>query len=139
MFDMRPARAGDAAVIREIDARITPRALREHLRARTAYVLFWDGRPVGVLRYGMLWDALPYLRLLYILEPYRRRGIGALAMARWEADMRALGYAMALLSTQADEDAQHFYRRLGYIDCGVLVLDNCPLAQPLEIFMRKTL
>jgi hypothetical protein len=29
---------------------------------------------------------------------------------------------MVLTSTQSDEDAQHFYRRLGYRDCGVLIL-----------------
>jgi ribosomal protein S18 acetylase RimI-like enzyme len=37
-------------------------------------------------------------------------------------DMAAQGYRMVLTSTQSDEDAQHFYRRLGYRDCGVLVL-----------------
>ena len=42
-------------------------------------------------------------------------------------------------STQVDEQAQHFYRKLGYKDNGCLILDNTPFEQPLEIFMIKTL
>ena len=60
-------------------------------------------------------------------------------MAHWEADMQAKGYQMVLLSTQVDETAQHFYRKLGYTDCGCLVLHHCPLAQPMEMFFCKTI
>ena len=35
-------------------------------------------------------------------------------------DQIAHGYGMVLTSTQVDEDAQHFYRKLGYKDCGGL-------------------
>lgn len=40
-----------------------------------------------------------------------------------------------MASTQADETAQHFYRKLGYQDCGSLCLTN----QALEIIMIKIL
>ena len=50
------------------------------------------------------------------------RELGRAMMERWEADMKSLGYGMLLLSTQSDEDAQHFYRKLGYHDCGGLIL-----------------
>ena len=53
--------------------------------------------------------------------------------------MKTLGYTMTLTSTQADEDAQFFYRRLQYQDCGILVLNDCPLSQPAELFLCKTL
>ena len=35
-------------------------------------------------------------------------------MEYWEKDMKSQGYGMLLTSTQVDEDAQHFYRKLGY-------------------------
>lgn len=54
-------------------------------------------------------------------------------MRFWEEDMRRRGYKMVMISTQADEEAQHFYRKLGYIDCGALVLDG----QPTELFIKK--
>ena len=56
-------------------------------------------------------------------------------MEFWEGEMRAQGFNMVLLSTQVDEKAQFFYRKLGYQDCGCLVLHHCPMAQPLEMFL----
>lgn len=49
------------------------------------------------------------------------------------------GYKMIMTSTQVDENAQHFYRKLGYKDCGCLVLDIPGFEQPLEMFMVKAL
>ncbi|MNP74328.1 hypothetical protein D3C76_1711890 [compost metagenome] len=49
--------------------------------------------------------------------------------------MKQKGYDMVMTSTQADEGAQHFYRKLGYKDAGCLILDS----QPLEILLTKKL
>jgi ribosomal protein S18 acetylase RimI-like enzyme len=56
-----------------------------------------------------------------------------------EAEMSKQGYKMIMTSTQVNEDAQHFYRKLGYKDCGCLVLDIPGFEQPLEMFMAKAL
>lgn len=53
--------------------------------------------------------------------------------------MKEQGYQMTLVSTRADESAQHLYRKLGYIDCGGLLFDGTPFPQPMELFMRKIL
>ena len=37
-----------------------------------------------------------------------------------------------MTSTRSDEEAQHFYRGLGYTDCGALLLPG----EPLELFFR---
>ncbi len=60
-------------------------------------------------------------------------------MEYWENDMREQGYHMLLISTQVDEDAQHFYRKLGYIDCGGLIVNIPGFEQPMEIFLCKAL
>ena len=77
--------------------------------------------------------------MLVVEEGARKKGCGRLLMARWEADMRAQGHGMLLTSTQADEEAQHFYRKLGYRDCGVLTVDIPGYAQPAELFLSKAL
>ena len=46
---------------------------------------------------------------------------------------------MVLTSTQVDEDAQHFYRKLGYKDCGGFVIDVTGFQQPMEMFMIKAI
>lgn len=49
--------------------------------------------------------------------------------------MKQKGFKTVMTSTQSDEDAQHFYRKLGYRDVGCLLLDT----QPLEIILIKAL
>ena len=49
--------------------------------------------------------------------------------------MLALGYESVMTSTLSNEQAQFFYRRLGYTDCGSLLLPG----EALEIIFRKNL
>ena len=56
-------------------------------------------------------------------------------MLWWESEMRSLGFCSMMTSTRADENAQFFYRKLGYKDAGCLFLDS----QPTEIFFIKNL
>ena len=55
----------------------------------------------------------------------------------WESEMKAKGYNVVMTSTQVDENAQHFYRKIGYKDCGCLVLNIPKLEQPMEMFFIK--
>ena len=75
--------------------------------------------------------------MLFIDEGYRGQGYGKLMMEHWEQDMKALGYGMLMTSTQVDEEAQHFYRKLGYKDCGGFVVDVPGYEQPMEMIMIK--
>ncbi|NLL01394.1 MAG: GNAT family N-acetyltransferase [Clostridiales bacterium] len=81
----------------------------------------------------------PFLTLIHFDETYRKKGFGKQAMAFWEEEMSKQGYKMIMTSTQVDETSQHFYRKLGYKDCGCLVLDIPGFEQPLEMFMAKAL
>ncbi len=60
-------------------------------------------------------------------------------MRYWEKDMKSQGYGILMTSTQVDEEAQHFYRKLGYKDCGRFVIDIPEYAQPMEIFLIKSI
>ncbi len=60
-------------------------------------------------------------------------------MEYWETDMKEHGYGIVLISTQVDEGAQHFYRKLGYKDCGGFTVDIPGYEQPMEMFMVKSL
>ena len=88
---------------------------------------------VGWLRWGLFWDNTPFMNLLFLREEYRRCGFGKEMVLYWEEQMRAAGYDMVMTSTLSDEPAQHFYRRLGYVDCGALLLPG----EPLEIILLK--
>ena len=51
--------------------------------------------------------------------------------------MKKAGYGMVMVSTQVDEQAQHFYRKLGYQDAGGLVITIPGYEQPMELFLIK--
>lgn len=139
MVSIQYVREQDRAFWLQMAPRTSDVSFMQRVHDQQGYVLFDGGIPVGVMYYNLIWDKLPFLNLLSILPAYQRQGVGRAAMAHWEADMQAKGYQMVLLSTQVDETAQHFYRKLGYTDCGCLVLHHCPLAQPMEMFFCKTI
>ena len=105
--------------------------------AGECYVAEADGVPAGLLRWNLFWDGVPFCTLLYVGEAWRGMGVGRGLMERWEDDMRALGHGMAMTSTQCDETAQHFYRKIGYKDAGGFVVDVPGYEQPLELVMVK--
>jgi len=106
---------------------------------KRGYVIYSDGSQIGVMRYNMFCDAIPFLTLIYIDDAHQKKGFGTQAILFWENEMRSLGFNLVMTSTQVNESAQHFYRKLGYKDKGSVVFDIPPFEQPLEMFMMKDL
>lgn len=86
---------------------------------------------------NLFWDNTPFCTMLFIDEGYQGKGYGKQLLEYWENDMKTQGYGMVLTSTQVDESSQHFYRKLGYKDCGGFVIDIPAYAQPMELFLIK--
>ena len=82
-------------------------------------------------------ESIPFCNLLYVKENWQKKGCGRKLMRRWEEEMRGAGYDLVMTSTQADEEAQHFYRALGYKDCGGLTLPFPGHEQPMELILAK--
>ncbi len=134
MFSIRYAAQSDAPYWYSLEKHMAKSEFDLKVRDRRCYLIGDGDRPVGILRYGLFWDNTPFLNLLYLEEGGRGKGFGTKAMAHWEKEMRALGYEAVMASTQADEKAQHFYRKIGYRDCGCLMADE---QEALEIFLIK--
>ncbi len=136
---VRYAREGDRDVWFALDGHLPPEEYALKVRDRRAYVLEAGDGIAAILRYALFWDSIPFCTLLYVREGERRRGRGRALMAHWEQDMKRRGYGLVMTSTQADEEAQHFYRALGYRDCGGLLLPFPGFEQPLEVILAKPL
>jgi len=139
MFSIEYAELDDKERWFTFDEHLPVSEYEPKIRDRRCYLLLNDGELVGVIRYNLIFDFVPFLTLIVLDGPHRKKGYGTLAMRRWEDDMRSLGHKMIMVSTQVDEDAQHFYRKLGYRDMGSIVIDIPPYAQPLEMFLGKAL
>ncbi len=117
------------------DRHVTPEMIRRRLEQNEIIVIRDDKQPLGWLRYGYFCDVIPFMNMLYIEEEHRRKGLGTRLVEFWENEMRKRGYDKVMTSSDSHEQAQHFYRRLGYRDCGALLLPD----EPLEIIFLKAL
>lgn len=139
MFLMRYAELTDEEFWFTLDRHLSRKEFARKVRDQQAYVICDGEEPVGVFRYGLFWDSIPFCNLIYIREDRQGNGFGRKAMEAWEGEMCCLGYGMAMVSTQVDERAQHFYRRLGYKDIGGITMNIPGYEQPMELFMAKRL
>ena len=107
------------------------------VRDKRGYVLLEEGKPVALLRYNLFWDNTPFCTMLFVDWNFQKKGYGKKLMEYWETEMKNQGFGLVMTSTQVDESAQHFYRKLGYKDCGGFVIDIPNYAQPMELFLIK--
>lgn len=137
MTEIRYVRAEDKAFWYSLDQHLPQAEFENKVRDKRGYIITEDGNPVGLLRYNLFWDNTPFCTMLFVAEKYRSKGYGAELMEYWETDMKSQGYGMLLTSTQVDETAQHFYRKLGYQDCGGFVVNVPGYEQAMELFLIK--
>lgn len=139
MLSIRCLRLEDKEFWYRLDRHLPESEFENKVRTKRGYILSLDGNPIGLLRYNLFWDNTPFCTMLIMDEAHRGKGYGKYLMEYWECEMKRQGYGMLLVSTQADENAQHFYRRLGYKDCGGFVIDIPRYAQPMELFFIKAI
>lgn len=122
-----------------LDRHLAESEFEKKVRDSQGYVLFDNGIPKGLLRYNLFWDNTPFCTLLFVAPLSQKRGYGRKLMEFWENDMKTQGYGVVLVSTQVNEDAQHFYRKIGYKDCGGFTIEIPGYEQPMEMFMSKAI
>lgn len=133
-MNIRTANPADLEFLLANDRHIPPKRLEDKVRNGLIYMACDKSSPVGWLRFGYFWDIIPMMNMLTVLEAHRGKGIGRTIVQKWESDMFHSGVDFVLTSTQVDETAQHFYRKLGYQDCGAIMV---PYQIPTEIFLKK--
>lgn len=139
MIEIQFVSAADQEFWFALDHELSESEFLLKVRDRRGYIIKDGDQPVGIMRYNLIWDIHPFLTLIYVKESDHGKGIGRAAMLFWENEMRELGYQMVMTSTQVNEQAQHFYRKLGYRERGALYLDGTPFEQAQEMFLLKTL
>lgn len=137
MEKIRYVEKGDRSFWFKLDHHISEVEYEKKIRDKMGYVILDNDLPVGILRYNLFWDNIPFCTMLYIDEVFQHKGYGKKLMTFWENEMKALGYGMVMTSTQVDETAQHFYRKLGYQDSGGLLITVPKYEQPMELFLTK--
>lgn len=139
MMEIRFVRSEDKGFWYGLDRHLPEEEFVNKVRDQRGYVVEEGGRAIGLLRYNLFWDNTPFCTMLFVDREWQGKGYGKRLMEYWERDMKSRGYGMVLVSTQVDEEAQHFYRKLGYKDCGGFVVDIPGYEQPMEMFLAKAI
>lgn len=130
---IRYAKEDDIDLILNYDKHISKDELANIIKSNRIILMFIDNKFVGWLRYNLFWDNTPFMNMLYFLDNERGKGYGKQLVTFWENEMKKLNYKFVLTSTQSNEKAQFFYRKLNYKDSGSLILPD----EPLEIIFYK--
>lgn len=117
------------------DKHASKEMIERKINLKEIITIHLDGEIIGWLRYGYFWDNTPFMNMLYFDEKYREKGYGSKLVSDWEEKMKEKGYKLVMTSTLSNEQAQFFYRKLGYRDAGCLLLEN----EALEILFVKSL
>lgn len=115
---IRRACLEDLEILKAWDRHISEESLKKSIENGFVYLVEADGTFTGWLRYNLFWDSIPFLNMLFVLEEYRGQGFGKALMTQWEQETRDQGFRDVMTSTSACEDAQCFYRKLGYETVG---------------------
>ncbi|MCI9176585.1 MAG: GNAT family N-acetyltransferase [Lachnospiraceae bacterium] len=132
---IRYASSSDFELLSKYENHICETEIKKCISTKRVLIMFYEDTFIGWLRFNLFWDNIPFINLLYFLEDYRRKGFGSRLVGFWENEMLKSGHKIVLTSTQSNEQAQFFYRKIGYTDCGSLLLPG----DPLEIIMLKKL
>jgi len=132
---IRYANKDDFEILKKYEHSVNESELKNSINAKRTLVMFNNNIFIGWLRFNLFWDNIPFMNMLYFLEEYRGKGYGKQLMNHWEKEMLKSNYKRVLTSTLSNEQAQFFYRKNGYVDCGSLLLPN----EPLEIIFLKNL
>ena len=138
-MEIRYVQTADKDAWLRLDRHLPEAEFERKVRDNTGYVLLENNEVIGVLRYNLFWDIIPFCNLIFIDNHCQRAGYGRKLMEFWENDMKSQGHDMIMTSTQSDETAQHFYRKLGYSDSGGLLINIPKHEQPMEIFFIKSI
>ena len=120
-MEIRLANRNDQQSVIKYDGHIHPSTVDKCIQDQLVYVLCDEENIVGILRYSLFWQSIPFLDLLYIDEAYRGKGYGRHMMDHWESVMQTMKYEYVMLSTQEDETAKYFYEKLGYRRIGAFL------------------
>jgi ribosomal protein S18 acetylase RimI-like enzyme len=120
-MEIRLANRNDHQGVIKYDSHIHHNTVDKCIQDQLVYVLCDEENIVGILRYSLFWQSIPFLDLLYIDEAYRGKGYGRHMMDHWESVMQTMKYEYVMLSTQEDETEKYFYEKLGYRRIGAFL------------------
>lgn len=139
MYKIRYAGDGDKSFWFNVDSSIDEITFENKVQNYMAYIFEEDLKKIGILRYSLFGDNIPFCNLLCIAESFRHKGCGRALIRYWENDMRSRRYTFTMVSSYIDGDMYAFYRKMGYREAGGIVIPNKFETDSTRLLMIKQL
>ena len=91
------------------------------------------GKITGILRFSWFWDFLPFINYIWVEEGFRHKHRASRMIRKLEEITVGKNHQTIMTSTQADDSAQNFYRKVGFEDAGGFTMHR----QAFELIMIK--
>ncbi|MEZ5277401.1 MAG: GNAT family N-acetyltransferase [Opitutaceae bacterium] len=134
-FEVRIAVERDFDQIHMADLSIKPEILRTKIGRNEVIVCDESGHITGVLRFQWFWDYLPFINYIWVEEGFRDEHRASRMIEKLEATTEGRNYKRIMASTQSNETAQNFFRKVGFQYAGGFAMSD----QPFELIMIKYL
>jgi ribosomal protein S18 acetylase RimI-like enzyme len=122
----------------QTDVHATKEIIQRKIGEQEIIIVETNGQRIGYLRLEYLWSKIPSIALIFILEKYRRQGIGRATLEFLETFLLKNRHRVLLSSSQANEpEPQAWHRAMGFVECGIIA--GIYEGGIGEIFFRKQL
>jgi len=88
MITIRYVKMADKLFWYKSDNHLPEEEFENKVKTKRGYVLLENDSPVGLLRYNLFWDNVPFYMMLFIDEKVQSKGYGSMLMNYWEEDMK---------------------------------------------------
>lgn len=94
MIKIRYVEMTDKPFWYKLDKHLSEAEFVNKVKTKRGYVLLENDVPVGLLRYNLFWDNVPFCTMLFIDEKVQGKGYGKMLMNYWEEDMKTREYVI---------------------------------------------
>ena len=134
-YKIRFAKKKDIEQIMTLEHLLDSESLKEKIRRKEIIVCLDNSNVTGMLRFNWFWDMFPFINLLWVVEDSRKKNIGSKLVDFLIHFTKGKNNDAIFTSTQANEGAQHFWRKIGFTDSGGFTFKK----EPFELIMIKHL
>jgi GNAT superfamily N-acetyltransferase len=120
------------------DDHVTEQVIRRKIVNDEIIIAELDGQPVAYLRLEYLWSNIPYIGVIWVIELYRKEGIGRKILNFLEDYLRSRGHNALYSSSQVNEpEPQAWHRSVSFQEAGIISgINEGGIG---EVFFRKSL
>lgn len=111
MIEVRYVQINDRDFWYRYDKHLLKQEFDNKVRDKKGYILLEDNQPIGLFRYNLFWDNIPFCTMIYVDQNFQQKSYGTKLIKHWKTEIKSKGYGIVLTSTQVDENAQHIYQK----------------------------